>query len=457
MEIKKKITLHFTGIVALLLAVSLLIIYLLFASFRKDDFKERLSNKALSIAQLIAETDRLEPELIKRIEKNNPTSLPKEKIIVFNDNNDIIYSSGLNSENHISEDLIILIRNTEFIYQKNGLIELTGHYYKGNTENVVTVNCAQDVFGFKKLKKLRVILIGVFFFSIILILVIGKIFAIRALLPISDIIQQVNVIDSSNLRQRVTAGSGKDEISLLAETFNNMLERLEITFKTQKDFIANASHELRTPLTAITGNLEVTLLKERTNDEYKQSLYLTLEEVKNLNHLTNRLLTLLRTGTAISDKTFSEIRIDDVLWKARSEHLKINKKHNVQINFDDSIQEEQSFQYKGNAELLKTAFLNIIDNGCKYSSNSQVEVQLSIKEGFLLIEFKDSGIGIPEDEIDKISQPFFRASNVKKRKGHGIGLSLVERIIALHNGELYITSLINKGTTITLILPTYNS
>lgn len=450
MEIKKKITIQFTGIVAVLLAISLLLICLLFSSYRKEDFKERLSKKALSIAQLIAETDKLEPELLKRIEKNNPTSLPNEKIIVFDENSEIIYSSGNNNSIHITDELLSSIMATKEIYIKKGLDEIKGHYYEGSSGKVVVLCSARDIFGYRKLKTLRVILLGVFSLCLVLTYFLGKLFASRALKPISEIIQQVNNIDSNNLQQRVMAGSGKDEISTLATTFNNMLDRLEHTFKTQKEFIANASHELRTPLTSITGNLEVTLLKERSVQEYKQSISLTLDEVKNLNRLSNRLLTLLRTGTAISDNTFTELRIDDVLWKARAEHLKKNKKHDVQIHFDNSIDGEKSFQHNGNAELLRTAFLNIIDNGCKYSSNNKVDIHLSIENDKLKIAFKDKGIGIPELEIDKISQPFYRASNVKKRKGHGIGMSLIERIITLHNGKMYISSYLDKGTTITI-------
>lgn len=453
MEIKQRITIQFTSIVALLLIASLSVIYLLFASYRKDDFKDRLNNKALSVAQLIAETEDIEPSIIQRLEKNNPTSLYNEIVFALNDSSEILYTSGNNNSISITDELLLQIRNSGKVYIKHNSNELVGHYYTGNSGNVIAICSAMDVFGFRKLATLRVILIVVFILSLVFIFFLGKLFASRALNPISDIIQQVNYIDSNNLKQRVSAGSGKDEISNLANTFNNMLRRLEHSFEAQKEFIANASHELRTPLTSITGNLEVTLLKERSNEEYKQSIALTLDEVKNLNRLSNRLLTLLRTGTATSDNTFSVVRIDDVLWKARFEHLKKNKKHDVQIHFDDSIEGEKSFQYKGNAELLKTAFLNLIDNGCKYSFINQIEIQLSIIEGILLIEFNDAGIGIPEDEIGKICQPFYRASNVKKQKGHGIGMSLVERIIGLHKGKLDIESSINKGTTIKLSLP----
>ena len=426
-------------------------VYILFASIRKEEFKERLSVKARSVAQLISEIESSDSELLARIEKNNPTSLPNEKIIVYNEDNQAIYSSGLNSDDTFSESLISEIRSEESKYIKNRNKELYGFYYRGKIDHVVVICSAHDVFGYKKLFYLRIILIGILLVSLVLLFFIGRTFATRALQPVADFIKQVNNI--KDLKERISVGTDNDEIALLANTFNNMLYKLEISFKTQKNFIINASHELKTPLTSLTGNLEVTLLKERTNEEYKKVLVTTLEDVKSLNSLTNRLLILLRTVTIASETSFREIRVDDVLWKARSEYLKNNRKHQVEISFDDSIQGEKNFKISGIHELLKIAFLNLIDNGCKYSSGHKVDIHLAMKNKNLNVIFQDEGIGIPENEIKKIFQPFYRASNVDKRKGYGIGMSIVDRIISMHNGTIHISSLLNKGTTITLSLP----
>ncbi len=453
MEIRKKLTLQFTAIVAALLLVSLLVIYFLFSSFRKEDFKDRLINKTKSIAQLITETEGVEPKLLERIEKNNPTSLPKERITAYNSRNRIIYASGDNEDKIISIAYIEQIRNEGSIYVKKNKTELFGYYYKGSRDNVVVICAASDVFGFRKLNNLKATLIVVFFVSLILVFYIGRIFAAKALKPISDVINQVNEIDITNIETRVKAGSGKDEIAILADTFNNMLERLERAFKTQKDFIANVSHELRTPLTVITGQLEVILLKKRTAHEYRKTLYSVLDDMKNLNNLTNRLLVLLRADSTLKDSEFTMVRIDDIIWKARAEVLKRNEGYNVEISFDGSIEGEHHFQISGNYELLKIVFINLMDNGCKYSFDKQVIIHLLVVDQALEIKFIDKGIGIPENEIKQILNPFYRASNVSKSTGHGIGLSLVEKIIRLHNGKLDITSILHKGTEVRLLFP----
>jgi signal transduction histidine kinase len=122
----------------------------------------------------------------------------------------------------------------------------------------------------------------------------------------------------------VAEGTENDEISKLAHTFNNMLERLETAFKMQKNFIANASHELRTPLTTITGQLEVALMNVRTNTEYENIMYSVLEDIKNLNTASNRLLLLAQASSETSEIDFRPVRIDDVVWQGVAELRKRN-------------------------------------------------------------------------------------------------------------------------------------
>ena len=444
MEIRKKITFQFSAVVAILLLVSLVVVYLLFASFRKDEFRGRLSGKAESLAGIIAGSGN--PEQLQ----TEGTRLPQQGLVAFNEKDSILYSSGTMENCDLPAERIENIRAGGKTYFHEDSSECVGYYYEYEGGSLVVLCSANDVFGYRKLDHLKIILIGVFFLSLALFILIGRMLASRALMPISDMVKQVNDIDIQTIGKRVLAGSGEDELALLADTFNRMLERLDSAFKTQEDFIANISHELRTPLTSITGQIEVTLLKERTNEEYRQALSSALDDIRNLNNLTNRLLTLLRAGTALSDKSFGEIRIDEVLWKARSEYLKLNKNHKVEIYFDESIKDEHHFRLRGNPELLKTAFVNLIDNGCKYSPAGRVEIRLAIRDDFLTVNFIDEGIGIPENEIGNIIRPFYRASNAKKDKGHGIGLSLVDSIVHMHNGRMQIESVLHKGTTISL-------
>jgi signal transduction histidine kinase len=456
MEMQKKLTYQFIAIVALILIVSLLAIYISFSQSRKEEFYDRLGSKAKLVAQMLLDIDEIDTELLKKIEKNNPLSLPNEKIIIYDYNNNIIlYSNDDTGVLKITEEQINESRLEEEIKIKQKPYEILAHFYTGQYDRIIVFTAATDIFGLNKLKNLRIILLIVFVLSLGIVYAAGRIFATRALSPISNIITQVDGISVSNLNERVDEGNGKDEIARLAKTFNKMLQRLESSFKVQKNFIANASHELRTPLTVLTGQLEVVLMKARDNSEYRQTLISVLEDIKNLNLISNRLLILAQASSESDEVDFSVVRIDDVLWQARNEIIRRNKNYTANINFSASIDAEEKLIVYGNGLLMKTAINNLMDNACKYSANNQVNVLLNCNNTTLEMKFIDSGIGIAKEELKMIFQPFYRSNNVMNIKGHGIGLSIVEKIILLHEGKIEVSSKPGKGSVFSLSLPVY--
>jgi len=455
MEIRKRITYQFLGIVAILLLFSLVTIYFSFSQTRKEEFYDRLGSKAKLVAQMLIDIAEIDSELLKRIEKNNPLNLANEKIVIFNFQDERIYSTDEDNYLNLSPALIQEVRIKEEKRLKQGTYEIYGQYYEGQADKIVVFAAATDIFGKNKLKWLRIIIVLVFILSLVFVYFAGRLFASKALAPISNIVEQVNRIEANNLNARLDEGSEKDEISRLAKTFNKMLERLELAFKTQKNFIANASHELRTPLTVITGQLEVILMKARTNKEYINTLNLVLNEIKDINTLSNKLLLLAQTSIDSINLSFSPVRIDDVLWECRKRILNRGEHNSVDIFFGEGIDDDSKMQVLGNELLLKTAVINLIDNACKYSSKHHAEVQLDANENFLTLKFIDQGVGISPKELNMIFQPFFRSKNVIGTYGHGIGLSLVEKIISLHQGTIRVSSELDKGTVFTLRFPVF--
>ena len=450
MEIRKKLSFQFLTIVALILLFSSSAIYLSFSQTRREDFYDRLGSKAKMVAQMLIEIDEINAELLKRIELNNPLSLPNEKIVIYDYLNRIIYSSDESHELQISQEMIDEVRLNDDIRLKQGKYEILGQFYTSQYDRFVVFAAAMDIFGIKKLRLLRIILLPVFFISLVIAFFSGNLFAKRALKPISDIMAQVDDIDEATLDSRINEGNSKDELSRLAQTFNKMLDRLEITFQTQKSFIANASHELRTPLTAITLQLEVILIKARSNEEYRKTILSVLDDIRNLNQISNRLLLLAQASSDYHESEFLPLRIDDIIWQARKEILKRDPLSQVSVNFSDEIDSEAKLTIRGNELLVKTAVLNLMDNGCKYSPDHTSEVMLDYQNDRIMLTFKDRGIGIPEDEIDLIFQPFYRAGNAMSIKGHGIGLSLVQRIVVMHKGEIAVSSAVNVGSVFTV-------
>ncbi|MCP9763858.1 sensor histidine kinase [Lacihabitans soyangensis] len=271
--------------------------------------------------------------------------------------------------------------------------------------------------------------------------------------PLTQITEKVKQINLENLHLRLEEKGESDELDELVNTFNNMLNRMETSFNTQNNFISNASHELRTPLTAIIGGADVALNKTRTIEEYVETLKVILEEAENLDKKTQALLFLAQTGFNGKTVKFDKVRMDQLLWDVKATTEKINPKSKIVMDMSRLPENHMKLKVKGNNQLLHLAVSNIIINACKYSKNDPVNVSLDSTDNHILLLIKDTGIGIPENEMDYIYDPFFRASNSKNFEGYGIGLPLTRNIIRMHGGELQVSSIQNVGTTVQIKLP----
>jgi signal transduction histidine kinase len=453
MEIRKKISLQFTLIVAVIQLLLSMAIYISFAESRVEDLYSRLEAKAQSVGQMLSDIEEIDTGVLEKIERNNPLSLPDEKVVIFGGQNQILFSNDDKNELHITSAQVKSVRMNNRARSRAGGYEVLGKLYTSGSTQLVVFVAAVDLYGFLKLARLRLILLIVFVFGLLIVYFAGHIFAGRAVQPILKVMTQVDQIGITNLNARLEEGPSQDEIARLSATFNKLLDRLETSFKMQKSFIANASHELNTPLTVITGQMEVVLMKARSNQEYAETIQMVLSEIRNLNQLSVKLLMLAQASSEITATNFVPIRIDDLLWQVRSEILARNSEFTVVIQIHEEIDDEDQLTVSGNMVLLKTAIANIIENGCKYSDNNKVLISLSKIPKHLVIHISDEGIGIPEQEIEMIFQPFYRSRTVKNKEGHGIGLSLAEKVITLHKGKLTVDSRVGIGTDFMIQLP----
>jgi signal transduction histidine kinase len=317
--------------------------------------------------------------------------------------------------------------------------------------NYVIVASARNVYGKQELENLAYILIVGNLIGILVIYLAGRFFAKQALSPVSRMIKDVDSIGETNLSLRLDEGKKKDELSQLAMTFNRLFTRIEEAFERQKRFVSNASHELRTPLTTITGEIEVALMKGRTQEQYEEVLLSVLEEAKTLTKLSNDLLKLTQTGD-IKGLIIHKIAVIDLLQAIAEECYKRYDKELLVFEWENSTIEAETY-ISGSLELLKIALVNIVDNAYKFSDRKKVELVLMQENNSIKIKIKDQGIGMTEEELQYIFQPFYRSNNVIAIPGSGIGLSLTQKIIKLHGGRIEIFSTPNLGTEMIVILP----
>ena len=454
MQIRTRLTVQFLLFGGIIMIIASLAIYYFSASFRRNDFYSRLSEKAKSTANLVFNPNGVDAKHILEIENNNPVFLENEKIIILNYNNDTVYNSDENSDIIIRNDVLERVRLGRNITYNQDKHEVLGMLYFNNYDRYVIIAAAEDTVGTLYLEKLKIILSAVFLVSLLLFFIVGWFYSGRAIKPISDVVKRVEEISITSLNLRVFEGNGTDEIGRLAKTFNKMLERLEKSFAIQKDFIANASHELRTPLTSINGQLEVLMMKERSTEDYKIALISVLEDIKSLIDISNRLLLIARTSAEGSVNLNKRIRIDEILWQAQEEIKRFNSNYHINVSIDNLLTDSDQMIVTGDGSLLKVAVTNIIDNGCKYSSDHTVNVKLKPVGNSIELLFEDNGIGISHEDLQKILEPFYRGANALSIPGSGIGLPLVNQIIKNHNGTIKISSLPGKGTCVTVLLPT---
>jgi signal transduction histidine kinase len=251
----------------------------------------------------------------------------------------------------------------------------------------------------------------------------------------------------------LNSNGNKDELSELADTFNEMLNRLENSFDAQKDFISNISHELRTPLAAIITELELSTNKDRTIKEYKTAILNALNDARKLVRLSNSLLDLAKASYDPSEIAFKPIRIDEILLDARQQVQKANHDYKIDIHIENDFENDNQISVNGNEYLLKVAFANLMENGCKFSSEHQCIVSVLFNDENIKLKFTDNGIGISEDDLQNIFTPFYWGENKQFAEGNGIGLSLTQKIIQLNKGSVSVQSIQGKGTTFTIELP----
>jgi signal transduction histidine kinase len=438
----------------IIMIIASMAIYYSSVRFRQDDFYDRLSNKARSTARLLLDYGEIDAVRLKVIEKDNPINLHNEKIIILNYQGMILYSTDEKREIKINVLILEHVISGRTLRYKQGSYEVMGTLFVVGQNHYVLIAAATDPAGIMHLKDLRTILIEVCLISLLLFGVVGWVYSGRALKPISDVINKVEDISITSLHLRVPEGNGTDEIGKLAKTFNKMLERLETSFAMQKDFIANASHELRTPLTSINGQLDVLMMKDRSTDEYKAAIGSVLDDIKSLIDLSNRLLLIARASAEGPANLNKKIRIDEILWQAREELLKFNNNFHINISMGNSLTDASQMVVVGDEYLLKVAVSNIIDNACKYSPDHTVDIKLQHIEKWIELIFQDQGIGISEKDIQKVFEPFYRGANTISLPGSGIGLTLVNQIITNYNGTIKLSSIIGKGTRVSILLPT---
>lgn len=455
MKIKYRITLLFTVVVTLILLIVCSSIYYFSDLNRQNDFRKRLRNRALTTANLLLKVRGIDNALLKKIDETTVITFRDKSVVVYDQTDHPLYSYTDSATSVVKADSSILQkvrRKNEYAFTI-GSREALALKYQDGKEIYAIVAAAYDKDGLEKLSELQLILAISFFSGILISLVSGILFSSGIVFPIKKITNEVKDISSQNLSRRIALHEPRDELHELANTFNDLLGRLEESFDIQRHFIANASHELSTPLTSISSQLEITLQNERTADEYKAALQSVYEDVRDLTQLNKSLLEIAKANAISEGLKLSLVRVDELLLKLPADLNKINPVFQVQLHFDSFPEDEDGLWVFGNADLLYSAIRNITLNACKYGSDHTAIIALRFAEASIHIDISDHGPGITEEDRKLIFQPFYRTKETSHIPGFGLGLPLALRIITLHKGKIAISTPADGGSCFQVQFP----
>lgn len=439
LSIRWKITLWFSIAMVIIVLLTLVMMILISDSVAKKNIKNSL------IAQINLNSS--------KIEFSHDLENDEEIYINFGNGYLEIESDFLDNVNGIYTALYDstgdLLYGENPIYKNGNKIDITNKkiekvYYDDNIFFVYDMMLTEDGLDGLYLRGIlsaeeayeqinSVLKLSLLIFPLFMILAVlgGYIIAWRSLLPIKKIQQASEEIqEGSDLNKRIDIGKGDDELRKLAKTFNIMLDKLQKSFESERQFTSDASHELRTPISVIVSQCEYSLEKTREPSEYIEDIQLIQRQAKKMTKLVNSMLDLTRLQQNSNELIMEKLNYSELINLICYDTSILFKK-NLTWHVKENI------YITGNYNLLTSLVTNLVDNACKYSKdNGNIDVTLTSTKDSIILSVADDGIGMSEEAISNIWNRFYQVDMSRHGKGNGLGLSIVKEVAQIHGGLL---------------------
>lgn len=414
----------------LIVVISALIYYSFYKVMERTEIKS-LESKSLLAAIYYLEKDELPRKEHDIIKSQLQRSISKRNIAIINEdgvqvNGDMDYRTEANFLEDVRTNYASSFNTVGYFY--NGIF-----YHDNEGDFVVITRNSKSEFN-AQMKALLTILVIVSLISLLFILAFSQLLGYIAYQPIVSIIRQIKARNTTNFNEPLQFNRSYAEIEDLIMTYNQFIDQIAKNFSVQKNFIDYVSHELRTPIAALFGTLEVIKQKERSQQEYIDTLESLTQYTLDLEKTLDQMMLLSGMKTNFELKS---LRIDEVIWLVVENTMLY---HQAEVRVDIHVDDYELLRIKGNEQLLELAISNIITNAIKYSNNDLVRVVLSERNQRLIIEIIDTGIGISEEDVAHIKENFYRGQNALGFAGKGIGLSMANIICNLHDIDISIAN-----------------
>lgn len=454
MKIKTRLTLQNTGVIATVFLLCMVLIYLVSEHTRSRTFFHDLKKEAVTKAHLFLQ-EQVDAPTMQSIYLNNRKFINEVEVAVYTTDFRMLYHDAIQNdivkEDRKMIDDILKNREIEFYV---GDYQGVGMLYSWEGKTYVVTAAAYDGYGYDNLGELRKTLLVLFIIGLTLLFVVCYFLVRASLKPIRDIVREAESMTAQHIEKRLPVKNEKDELGELSTAFNDLLERLEVSFNSQKMFVSNVSHELRTPLAALMAELDLALQKERTVEQYRTAMENVLQDARRMTRLIDGLLNLAKADYQKEQIKMQEIRLDELLLDTRECILRAHPDYHIELLFEqEAAEDDRMITVMGNLYLLNIAFSNLIENNCKYSTDKSSFVQISYWDKWTIVRMSDDGIGMSEVDKQNLFTLFYRGEQEKTIEGHGIGMALSQKIIRLHAGKIGVHSEQGKGTTFVIELP----
>ncbi|MFN4145145.1 MAG: histidine kinase dimerization/phospho-acceptor domain-containing protein, partial [Runella sp.] len=366
---------------------------------------------------------------------NRLHNLYNEKLLIFNKNQELIYSSLNDALVRYDLDDLKIIKEKKRLFRQEKEKDLLGLYVVTPEDAYYVILTAEDKYGFSKLQYLSYTLWGVFLVGSLLVAIITYVLVERLLRPLDNFQKTIAEITVQELNTQLPQSPHNDEISLLSQSFNQMLRRIEQAYVAQKEFTANASHELRTPISRLITQLD-NLSQQPHSEVFKGYLQNMNNDLNQMADLVSSLLLLARLSQRDFAKGLQNERIDEIIFSA---YETVHKQYtDFQINFEivENEDTDPELEIKALRSLLEIVFVNLFKNAYLYSDNRQLHVQIRQTNPHSPIEVWLTNTGQPIETNSDLFGAFVRGSNAQHISGSGLGLRIVKRILDFHQASI---------------------
>lgn len=451
MGIRKKILLYFSLTTITLTGVTLFLIYILSYEFREEEFQQRQKEKIKTTLFFLSEIKNADKNLTEAFNRLTIHELLNEKLLIFDHNKELIYSSIDDTPVPYSEIILNKLTPQNVWFEgKDNLYDVVGLYFQNAGNTYYGISKALDRFGYSKLNYLKYVLLLAFIIITVIVIFIAYFLSKKITEPLISLTKQIGNYNFETENIPLVVKQTKNEIAILAEQFNKLMKRLNEVFSFQKHAIHHISHELKTPISVLVSNFEK-IENETDETKIKALIKNQKEDTKNLSEIINALLEFTKVETGENVKN-NFIRIDELIFDIADKLNILYPDFKYQIEYTNTLHENQ-LTVLGNARLLKAALTNLMQNCIQYSSNNKAKIIIDNSSNNLLVTFENDGSIINKAEEPFIFNQFFRGENSRNKRGFGLGLAFVSKIIILHEGFITYKSINENRNIFTISLP----